>query len=158
LGEPELYPFAVLNGTQSSGSRFWQIGDGDGDGLPIPGKSGMGPPSPMGMGIGGSVPCPGSPFFLLLLIYQVKQCLMSSQAPIRPDEANDNSNGATHRRFFVVVCLLVRWSSTLSGHPLPEYSRVQCNFSGPPRVSRMLCNSMHFSLIKQLRGQLRIVS
>jgi hypothetical protein len=63
LGEPELHPFAVLNGTQLD-PRFWQIGDGDGDGPPIPGKSGMGPPSPipgksgmgMGMGIGGSVP------------------------------------------------------------------------------------------------------
>jgi hypothetical protein len=63
MGEPELYPFAVLYGTQLY-PRFWQIGDGDGDGPPIPGKSGMGPPSPspdesgmgMGMGIGGSVP------------------------------------------------------------------------------------------------------
>ena len=74
----QLYPCAVLNGTQLD-PRFWQIGDGDGDGPPIPGaqiedgdgdgppipgKSGMGPPSPspdksgmgMGMGIGGSVP------------------------------------------------------------------------------------------------------
>ncbi len=72
MGEPELYPFAVLNGTQLY-PRGWgwgwtphprQIGDGDGDDPPIPGKSGMGPPSPspdksgmgMGMGIGGSVP------------------------------------------------------------------------------------------------------
>ena len=71
----QLYPFAVLNGTQLD-PRFWQIGDGmgmdppspanrgwgwgwtpdprqigdgDGDGPPgpIPGKSGMGPPSPI---------------------------------------------------------------------------------------------------------------
>ena len=63
MGEPELYPFAVLNGTQLY-PRFWQIGAGEGGGPPVPGKSGMGPPSPipgksglgMGMGIGGSVP------------------------------------------------------------------------------------------------------
>ncbi len=68
MGEPELYPFAVLNGIQLD-PRFWQIGDGGGDGPPIPGKSGMGPPSPIpgksgmavGMGIGGSVPCTTRP-------------------------------------------------------------------------------------------------
>ena len=73
----QLYPFAVLNGTQLY-PRFWRIGDGDGDGPPHPrqigdgdgddppnpGQSGMGPQSPspdksgmgMGMGKGGSVP------------------------------------------------------------------------------------------------------
>ena len=53
----QLYPFAVLNGTQLD-PRFWQleIGDGDGDGPPIPGKSGMGmgmdPRSPANRGWG----------------------------------------------------------------------------------------------------------
>ena len=51
-GEPELYPFAVLNGTQLY-PRFWQIGGGGGGGPPISGKSGVG----VGVGIGGSVPC-----------------------------------------------------------------------------------------------------
>jgi hypothetical protein len=71
----QLYPFAVLNGTQLD-PRFWQIGDGDGDGPPIPGKSGMDPRSPAnrgwdphphprtnrgwGWGWGSGVPCPGS--------------------------------------------------------------------------------------------------
>ena len=31
MGEPELYPFAVLNGTQLY-PRFWQIGGGGGGG------------------------------------------------------------------------------------------------------------------------------
>ncbi len=52
---PELYPFAVLNGTQLD-PRFWPIGDGDGDGPPIPGKSGMRMGTVARMGIGGSVP------------------------------------------------------------------------------------------------------
>jgi len=43
MGEPELSPFAVLNGTQLY-PRFWQRGDGDGGGL--------GPPIPAGPQMG----------------------------------------------------------------------------------------------------------
>ncbi len=126
----QLYPFAVLNGTQLQvDPRFWQIGDGDGDGPPIPGKSGMGmgmmPRSPAnrgwdphphprtnrgwGWGWGSGVPCP------------VRLSRTRTRSPGGPRYLRTNSSES-------VVGWLV--CSTLKRSPQERKAQGPCAFTG----------------------------
>ena len=146
----QLYPFAVLNGTQLD-PRFWQIGDGDGDGPPTPGKSGMGmgmmPRSPAnrgwdphphpltnrgwGWGWGSGVPCP--------VVLTLPSCdELEMQCPMHPPtEAAIEPSTSTGPESLGTVRVTV----TSDGR-LPVFNMAQADASGPalPDCQAPLCD------------------